>query len=202
MCFLLDEPVDGPVEGFHSLHIIFLDGIDDAVADMIFHNNFTGIVDRVADCCQLNQYITAVLIAFHHPPDGFKVADRPRQAVDHRSFFCRTVYMMMLHAVRMVMGVLVRMTVRMVMQVLVRMTVRMVMRVFVRMIVSMFLYFQIYYLISRRLRLLFEKAGLLLSVKKPDGFQFPNYCNYYTLSFSSQQQRYFVNRSGTNDPGR
>lgn len=168
MCFLLDEPVDGPVEGFHSLHIIFLDGIDDAVADMIFHNNFTGIVDRVADCCQLNQYITAVLIAFHHPPDGFKVADRPRQAVDHRSFFFRTVYMMMLHAVRMVMRVLVRMTVRMVMvmRVFVRMTVRMVMvmRVFVRMIVSMFLYFQIYYLISRRLRLLFEKAVLLLSL--------------------------------------
>lgn len=104
---------------------------------MIFHNDFTGIVDRVADCCQLDQYIAAVLIAFHHPPDGFKVADRPRQAVDHRSFFFRTVYMMMLLAVRVIMRVPVRMAVRMVMRVSMGMTVRMVVRVPVGMAVRM-----------------------------------------------------------------
>lgn len=104
---------------------------------MIFHNDFTGIVDRVADCCQLDQYIAAVLIAFHHPPDGFKVADRPRQAVDHRSFFFRTVYMMMLLAVRVIMRVPVGMAVRMVMRVSMGMTVRMVVRVPVGMAVRM-----------------------------------------------------------------
>ena len=104
---------------------------------MIFHNDFTGIVDRVADCCQLDQYIAAVLIAFHHPPDGFKVADRPRQAVDHRSFFFRTVYMMMLLAVCVIMRVPVRMAVRMVMRVSMGMTVRMVVRVPVGMAVRM-----------------------------------------------------------------
>ena len=104
---------------------------------MIFHNDFTGIVDRVADCCQLDQYIAAVLIAFHHPPDGFKVADRPRQAVDHRSFFFRTVYMMMLLAVRVIMRVPVRMAVRMGMRVSMGMTVRMVVRVPVGMAVRM-----------------------------------------------------------------
>ena len=104
---------------------------------MIFHNDFTGIVDRVADCCQLDQYIAAVLIAFHHPPDGFKVADRPRQAVDHRSFFFRTVYMMMLLAVRVIMRVPVRMAVCMVMRVSMGMTVRMVVRVPVGMAVRM-----------------------------------------------------------------
>ena len=104
---------------------------------MIFHNDFTGIVDRVADCCQLDQYIAAVLIAFHHPPDGFKVADRPRQAVDHRSFFFRTVYMMMLLAVRVIMRVPVRMAVRVIMRVPVGMAVRMVMRVSMGMTVRM-----------------------------------------------------------------
>lgn len=104
---------------------------------MIFHNDFTGIVDRVADCCQLDQYIAAVLIAFHHPPDGFKVADRPRQAVDHRSFFFRTVYMMMLLAVCVIMRVPVGMAVRMVMRVSMGMTVRMVVRVPVGMAVRM-----------------------------------------------------------------
>jgi hypothetical protein len=134
---LLDKTVNCPVEGFHGLHVVLFDRVDDTVADMVLHDDLAGIVDRVSDGRQLDQDIAAVLVPLDHSLDGFQMTDRPGQAIDHSCLFLVTVDGMVMPAVRMgmtvgmimVMGVVMSVPLLMVMGVSVRMPLLMVMGV-------------------------------------------------------------------------
>ena len=56
-------------------------GFDDAVFDMVFQDQFAGIVDGCFDGGELDEYFTAVRTVFYHGAYFFQVPDRPGEPV-------------------------------------------------------------------------------------------------------------------------
>ena len=119
----LDEFPDGGAELVDGLLVALLDGVHDAVAQMILEDDLAGVVQRAADSRKLHQHLAAVAAVLDHLPDFFKMADGAGQPVDNGLL----VFMDMAVRVGVIVAVAVRVFVRMVMRKVMRI------RMFVRM---------------------------------------------------------------------
>ena len=58
--------------------------VADAVLQMVLEDHAGRAAQRGADSRQLHQHLRAVTPVLHHALDGLKVADRPRETIEHR----------------------------------------------------------------------------------------------------------------------
>ena len=79
---LLDEFLDGGAELVDSLLVALLNGVHDAVAQVILKDDLAGVVEGAADGGELHQHLAAVVALLDHPFHLFQMADGPGQPVD------------------------------------------------------------------------------------------------------------------------
>ena len=78
---LFDKFIDGLTEAVQGLLVVLLDGVDDAVLDMVLQNDFADIIDGRAHGGDLNENLRAVAPVFYHFLDRFQMADGAGKAV-------------------------------------------------------------------------------------------------------------------------
>ena len=81
---LLHKFIDGLAQIIDGVCIAGGNGIHHAVAHMILQDDLAGIIQRGADCCQLDKDFRTILPFFYHPLHLFEMADGPGQTVDYR----------------------------------------------------------------------------------------------------------------------
>ena len=66
------------------LLVVLLDGVDDAVLDMVLQNDLADVVDGRAHGGDLDQDLRAVASVLHHLLDRLQMADGAGKPVEHR----------------------------------------------------------------------------------------------------------------------
>ena len=78
---LLNELIDGLTEAIQGLLVVLLDGVDDAVLDMVLQNDLSDIIDGRAHGGDLDQNLRTVASILHHLLDRLQMADGAGKAV-------------------------------------------------------------------------------------------------------------------------
>ena len=71
------------VEFFNCICVTCFDGVDDAVVNVVFEDDFAGAVNSGPDSGELDEDFRAVPAVFHHTFDGGEVTDTFRKSVQH-----------------------------------------------------------------------------------------------------------------------
>ena len=131
---LPDEFVDGLVELFDGVEIVFLDRVYDAGRHMLFKYHAAHRFDGRLDGRKLDKHFRAVATVLHHALRGFHVADYAAHPVENRFCMLRRMNMaviVMMRSVAMEMRMCIFVTVLIYMSMLMKMLMRMSVTVFV-----------------------------------------------------------------------